>query len=69
MSYFSSGESFSKENLIIEYQINGKYNSWSPQPYTEDSLGGNLGGTVRVSLYSLILMSLILMLFPADIGW
>ncbi|XP_019861971.1 PREDICTED: uncharacterized protein LOC105315496, partial [Amphimedon queenslandica] len=41
------GESFSTDNLKIEYQVNGESDTWSPQPYANDSMGGNLRGTVR----------------------
>ena len=43
-----STESFNSDNLEVSIQLNGATVTWKPTPAVQDSLGGNLKGTIRV---------------------
>ena len=45
----SSADSFNQDNLEVSIQLNGKTVTWKPTPASQESLGGNLKGTIRVS--------------------
>ena len=42
---------FSKQNLNVTVQVGTSKVTWYPKTIEEESLGGNLKGTLRVSAY------------------
>jgi hypothetical protein len=47
----SSMESFNSENLEVLIQLGGATVTWKPTPAVQDTLGGNLKGTIRVRIF------------------
>ena len=43
-----STESFNSDNLEVSIQLSGTVVTWKPTPAVQDSLEGNLKGTIRV---------------------
>ena len=45
-----SVESFNSDNLEVSIQLNGATVTWKPTPAIQNTLGGNLKGTIRVRI-------------------